>query len=208
MRHKRLSAVGRCANRATLFLLLCAALPSCAFIRVPLPAISFNVDVLEGQELPAFPRLVEGDARLGVIGLEIPLPYLCDLGDVDFLARAYLERLEADALGELANNIAIKRVYIEEIRLAAEEGDFTFIAEAGIRLINNDKRVTYWSEFPDREKKKVMVLRPDGNFDLFKIIPGESECATADLIYSGTAPDEKVVIAMELRLKVEADWQF
>ena len=195
-------SLGRCARLAAL-VLFCAAGTGC--LRVPLPIIEIDINVVEEAELPSIPQIIETDPRLGVIGLEIPLPYLCDLGEVDFLVRAYLDQVQEDFLGEFANNLDLQRVIIREIRLTAVKGDFSFIAEAGIRLIQNREPITYWSEFTNRNDKKQLILRPDGDYNLFDLIPGDNDCVTADLIYSGTFPERPVVFNLDLVIAVDAD---
>jgi hypothetical protein len=203
-----LSFQGRCAVCATLLLFCVVVLEGCMLLRIPLPPVAFTVDVFEDVSLRHLEDPIFEDPRIGVIGMEIPLARLCNLADAELVVRAYLERFEEEELGELANNIDVRRVYVEEIRLKAQKGDFSFVAEAGLRLRNNEHEVTYWSNFRDRNTKKVLVFKPDGKFDLFALLPGRNECVSTELIYSGTLPAEKVVLEMDMRLRVEADWRF
>lgn len=194
---------------------VCAALsfclavaPGCALIRIPFPPITLDVNVFESETLPGLPRIFITDPRLGVFGLELSLPRICELGEVDFLARSYLQRLQDERLGELSNNIEIKRVLIKEVRLTAEEGNFAFLSEAGIRFAGEETSSTYWTTFLDRPDRQKLVFRPDQAFDVFDLIPGEDECITTSLIYSGTYPSVPVTFSLDLVIEVRADWRF
>jgi hypothetical protein len=190
-------------------LLLCSlGATGCQLIRIPLPALNVDVNVFEEQRLPGFVRLINTETRLGVFGLELPLPKLCDLGDAELIARAYMNRFIEEEVGELANNIDVQSVGIKEIRLTALEGDFAFLSDAGIRLTSNDQESTLWSRFLDRPERKQLVFEADGDFNLFNLLPGQDECVQVALMYSGTYPDESIVVRMDLVLEVQVDWRF
>lgn len=191
-------------------LLLVAALATggCQLIRIPIPPVTVDFNVIEEQRLPGLPRLINTETRLGVFGLEFPLPKLCNLGDAELIARAYMNRFIEDEVGELANNIDVQSVSIKEIRLTALEGDFSFLSDAGIRLTSDDQESTLWSRFLDRPERKKLVFEADGDFNLFNLFPGEDECVQAALMYSGTYPAESIVISMDLVLEVQVDWRF
>lgn len=180
----------------------------CALLRLPLPPVSFDINVFESRTLPGLPRLFDTDPRLGVFGLEIPLPRVCDLAAVDTIARGYLARFQAEELGELSNNIDIRQVFIEEVRLTAEEGDFAFLSEAGVRIEGESGHATYWTTFLDRPARQKLVFRPDRPLDALNLIPGDDECLRVSLIYSGTYPATPVTFSLDLTLRVRADWQF
>lgn len=180
----------------------------CALLRLPLPALSFDINVFESRILPGLPRLFDSEPRLGVFGLEILLPRVCDLAEVDTIARGYLARLQAEELGELANNIDIRQVFIEEVRLTAEEGNFAFLSEAGVRIEGDSGNTTYWTTFLDRPARQELVFRPDQPLDALNLIPGDDECLRVSLIYSGTYPATPITLSLDLTLRVRADWQF
>ncbi len=202
-----LELVGRRAGCVALLLCLLGC-TGCQLIRIPIPPVTFEVNAFEEQRLPGFARLINTETRLGIFGLEIPFPRLCDLGDAELIARAYMERYLEEEVGELANNIDIQSVGIKEIHLTALEGDFAFLSDAGIRLTSNDQESTLWSRFLDRPERKQLVFEADGDFNLFNLLPGEDECVQVALMYSGTYPDESIVISMDLVLEVQVDWRF